>query len=90
MDVTTKKVLINNLKSKEKNKQNKLNANFKNGKSFYDEIELDDGNRGRFIEKASFKNVNTETPILIISINKEFKSNTPYSQKIARDITEEN
>lgn len=72
------------------NIENKI-KDFKQSNGFYDDFEDDSRTGDKYIDKMTFKNVDTKIPTLIIHTNKEFKDNIPYDQKqIAEDIAEQN
>lgn len=72
------------------NIENKIKE-FKQSNGFYDDFEDDSRTGDKYIDKMTFKNVDTKVPTLIIHTNKEFKDNIPYDQKrIAENIAEQN
>lgn len=85
-----KDISNNNNNNNNENIENKT-KNFKQSNGFYDDFEDDSRTGDKYIDKMTFKNVDTKVPTLIIHANKEFKDNISYDQKqIAEDIAEQN
>ncbi|OAO25173.1 hypothetical protein [Mammaliicoccus lentus] len=98
LEEKAKKTETEQIKEKKDTSNNNNNENienkikeFKQSNGFYDDFEDDSRTGDKYIDKMTFKNVDTKVPTLIIHTNKEFKDNIPYDQKqIAEDIAEQN